>query len=88
MIIQSSHLNLRFYKRDGWTRELLEAYLISGKILDSEQDKGDKPSETYFIADSLLNIAQLYKDFVTKVVRWSNTATEELSDLEYLESFF
>lgn len=62
--IQSSHLCLRFYKRAGWTKELLVPCLEVGGLCDTTF-LGDKEEYSYwtldrasrFNADKLLAIA-------------------------------
>lgn len=79
MIIHSSSLALRFYKSDGWSRELLESMLVAGAL--AEQEKGDE----YFILQvgGRLDMQKLLT-VTTKVVRRFDDRPEE-SDASFLK---
>lgn len=86
MPVSSSHLALRFYKHAGWTREILELYLVSGRILDVWENQ---PVRDYWFLDhsmsSRFDMGKLYTEQISVVVRYSDTAESNKSDLEYLE---
>ena len=84
--VRSSHLALRFYKSDGWTKECLSKYLVRGELKDSESTHGDKPETAYFIigVGSRLDMDNLYDHEVSIVHRWYSGPSEE-TDLDYLE---
>ena len=74
MVVDSSNLCLRFYKCAGWTRKLLDPYLVCGHLRDTELTHGDRPEYAYFACDAgaRLNIPDLYRDHVTSVNRTFN----------------
>lgn len=85
--VTSSHLALRFYKHVGWTKELLEQYLIRGRVCDQWADQ--EVRDYYFLdhtMNSALDMDRLYKEQISKVVRWYDGPPRE-TDLEYLKSF-
>lgn len=86
MPVHSSHLALRFYKSDGWTKEILDQYVVRGRVVDVWQDQ---PVRDYYFLDhtqsSQLDMDKLYNERVSKVYRWSDTADQLLGDLEYLK---
>lgn len=83
MIVHSSHLSLRFYKRNGWTREILEPLLTKGKLI--EQDSLF-PDMHYFIpeAHSLLDIDKLCT-IATNVVTWENKVLQQEEMKKYFK---
>lgn len=87
--VDSSHLALRFYRSGGWTRTLLEGYLLQGAIGDTALSHGDPPERAYFYLDhtqgSRLDIDRLYRERVGKVGRYYDGAPRE-TDIEYLRS--
>lgn len=85
--VSSSNLALRFYKSDGWTKECLEQYLLSGDLLDTEEMHGDKPKEAYFILNvgARLNMSKLYDQEVSSIFRAFNDHPE-MTDLQFMES--
>lgn len=85
--VSSSNLALRFYKGDGWTREVLEKYLIKGKILDTQfSHHQDPPESAYFILEvgAKLDMPRLYDEQVSEVYRAFND-NPALSDLQFME---
>lgn len=68
MKVHSSHLSLRFYLRDGWTRSALEPLLTKGSI--GQQDSMF-PDMCYLIPEawSLFDIDKLCEK-ATSVVTW------------------
>lgn len=69
--VHSSHLALRFYKHDGWTKEILEAYLTCGRVVDIWP--GQEERDYWFLdhtQGSRLDMDRLYAEQVGKVVRW------------------
>lgn len=89
MIINSSHLALRFYYRDGWTEEILRSCLKRGDVKCSHPE--DPEEIRYMILDhtkgSAFDAKKLLK-LATRVNRWSRMLQVEIleSDLEYIES--
>lgn len=53
MVIRSSNLCLRFYRRDGWSKELMEVLIkpqFRSKVtIADSQDKGDDETCSYFV---------------------------------------
>lgn len=87
-VVHTSNLALRFYKSDGWTRECLEQYLVSGEIKDTQGlPHLDSVETAYFILSpySRLDILRLYEDQVSRVVRTFND-NPELSDVQLMET--
>jgi hypothetical protein len=86
--VHSSHLALRFYKRDGWALDCLKGYLTKGEFKDTSLTRGDADENAYFILDvgSSANMKSLLENEVSKVVRWYTDERTE-SDLEYMNSF-
>ena len=88
-VVHSSNLALRFYKACGWTREILEKYLIEGNILDTEFSHHQDPHAiAYYVLKpySKLDMASLYKNEVSEVNRMYDDYPEE-TDLEFMERF-
>jgi hypothetical protein len=51
-IVHSSHLFLRFYERDGWTKEELEECIKSGgSVFTSKSDLQEALGSRYFTSD-------------------------------------
>jgi len=83
--IHSSHLALRFYLREGWTREMVERYVVNGKIDECFPGDGDF---AYFRPDigCTIDCEMLLKD--GHIVERNPTWIENhKSDLEYLRIF-
>lgn len=36
MLVRSSNLALRFYEKDGWTKEHIEFFLVEGEVLEQK----------------------------------------------------
>lgn len=68
MKIRSSHLALRFYIHDGWSRKILEPLVIKGKIIHQESFGAD-----YYIPEigTELDMENLFK-LVTSVQTYDN----------------
>ena len=83
-IIRSSNLALRFYRKDGWTREELEECLEKGIII-FRQDIIMGNDMSYWMLDirSKFNIDKLMSK-MSKLDRMFDDRPEE-SDREYLE---
>lgn len=83
--VHSSHLALRFYKHDGWTKEILDKYLIRGRVVDQW---ADQEVRDYWFLDhtqySAFDCEKLLENEVGKVVRWYDGDNRE-SDLEFLK---
>ncbi len=77
-------LSMRFYKSDGWTKELLEQYLLTGSLKTFPED-----AAPYWVpnANSSLDIDRLVKDgHVGDLVgKYSYGELQGLSDLEILK---
>jgi hypothetical protein len=85
--VSSSNLALRFYKFDGWTREVLESYLTKGELIDTQfSHHKDKPDEAYFILKpySVLDMKRLYDEQVAEVHRAFNDYPHD-TDLQFME---
>jgi len=86
--VQSSHLALRFYKHDGWTKEILDKYLVRGRVVDIWP--GQEQRDYWFLdhtEGSTLDMDRLYKNEVGEVCRYSETAEKGASDLNYMKRF-
>lgn len=86
--VQSSHLALRFYKHDGWTKEILDQYLIRGRVVDIYP--GQKQRDYWWLdheQGSALDMDRLYKNEVGEVSRYRDMAALGKSDLEYMKGF-
>lgn len=84
--IQSSHLALRFYKHDGWTKELLNQYLLYGEVLDVWKDQ--EVRDYWFLnheKNSHLDMERLVKDLNPRVFNWSNEELSGEQALSYLK---
>jgi hypothetical protein len=86
--VSSSNLALRFYKMDGWTREVLEKYLIKGSLQDTEFTHHDHGVNAYYIlkVGSRLDMQRLYDEQVSEVDRAFNDYPSQ-SDLQFMESY-
>ena len=86
--VHTSNLALRFYKNNGWTKEELEQYIISGSIDDTELLHGDKNEWAYLrpSAGTKMDLKRLFEEKVSAINRF-HTDKNNLNDLEYLESF-
>lgn len=85
--VSSSHLALRFYKHCGWTKEILEKYLIRGAVKD--QAEGQEVRDYWWLdhtQNSCLDMKRLLDEQVSQVIRWYDGPPRE-TDLEYLEKF-
>jgi len=80
MIVESSHLALRFYKSDGWTGEILWPCLDSGQV---ELTGGEGWWYWRLASYSRFNVEKLMKH-ITKVVRWYDGDDRE-TDEQYVE---
>lgn len=82
--VHSSHLALRFYKHDGWTKEILDQYITRGRVMD--QREGQEVRD-YWLLDhelaSRLDMPRLLENEISKVVRWYDGPPRE-TDIEYL----
>lgn len=86
--VRSSNLALRFYKYDGWTRECLEKYLLSGEIRDTEfSHHKDSPETAYFSTNlnTRLDLGSLYENEVSEVIRAYDDYPYQ-TDLEFMAS--
>jgi hypothetical protein len=85
-IVRSSNLALRFYQNDGWTKEVLEKYLIKGSFLDSKERFGD--TNPYFVLNvgSQLDMKRLYEEQVSSVQRAFDDYPHQ-TDLGFMERF-
>ena len=86
--VSSSHLALRFYKHAGWTKEILDQYLLRGRVVDIWP--GQEQRDYWFLdhtQGSRLDMKRLYENEVSEVIRYSETAEQGKSDLEYMERF-
>ena len=83
--VQSSHLALRFYKHDGWTKEILDPYLIRGRVIDQREGQEVR---NYFWLDheqnSALDMDRLLSEQISEVRRWYDGPPRE-SEIEYLK---
>jgi hypothetical protein len=88
-VAHSTYLSLRFYGSSGWTREELEACLLSGSVEDSHKTFGDPHARAYFYKS---NGSQWDFDkldgLVSEVSRYSGAPASdfEMSTLEYMKS--
>ena len=81
--VSSSHLAIRFYKSQGWTKELLEEYLISGEIIDHPE--GQEPRDYWFGSrKGKLDLDRLYHEQISEVQRYP-FCDDTRPDLEYLK---
>lgn len=80
LMIKSSHLSLRFYKKDGWTKELLEVYLTKGSVKDQMPNR--EVWDYYFI-DGSLDMEKLFNEIEPLVYDFKNKLAE--NPLEYLK---
>lgn len=81
MPVHSSHLALRFYKHDGWTKEILDQYLKMGRVRD--QIEGQEVRDYWFLDHNLgscFDMDRLYNDRVSKVLTYDGKE----GDLEYM----
>lgn len=83
--VYSSHLNLRFYKRNGWTADILRKYVSTGDIMDSEE-LGDAPESAYLSISlgSKVDIESLSLE-ISAIRRYYPGVPQE-TDMEYLKS--
>jgi hypothetical protein len=83
--IHSSHLSLRFYKHFGWSKTLVERYLVSGHI--DECFVGEVNFE-YYRPDigSEMDCEMMVRDG-HEIVRWSDKLEGFKNDLDYLRGF-
>ena len=84
MVVESSHLALRFYKHHGWTKEILDYYITQGRVLDVWEDQ--EVRDYWFLdhtQNSKLDIERLYSERISEVRRWNPETT--VSDLQYLK---
>lgn len=90
--VHSSHLALRFYASDGWTKEILDKYVICGQVVCRHPDD----ISPYWTLDhregSRFDIQRLYDNEISEVHRWyKGTAFDRINgdwpetELEYLE---
>ena len=86
--VASSHLALRFYKRDGWTLDVLQKYLIKGQFQDTQITHGDSSEGAYFLPSvgSVIDMKMLFEEEISGIRRWYSGEPRE-SDLDYLNSF-
>lgn len=88
-VVHSSNLALRFYRSEGWTLEILNKYLTKGKFADTHLSHHKDPLEhSYFILEvrSTLDIAKLYEEQVSRVVRAFDDYPYD-TDVEFMERF-
>ena len=85
--ISSSNLALRFYKCEGWVREDIEPYLLSGKLLDTQETHNDAIEWAYYILDvgSRLDMKKFHDEKVSSVYRRFDDKPSQ-TDLEFMES--
>lgn len=85
-VVRTSNSALRFYRRDGWIREVLEVYLCHGQLLDSHEVFGDCLQDAYFMFawGSKVDVKSLYLVEVSQVDRCCDDDATE-TDLEFLE---
>ena len=85
--VSSSNLSLRFYLNEGWTRDDIEPYLISGKILNTQETHNDAAEWAYYIldVDSRLDMKRFYEEKVSTVYRRYDDYPNQ-TDLQFLES--
>jgi hypothetical protein len=84
--VSSSHLALRFYKVAGWTKEILDEYLIKGRVVDIWP--GQKVRDYWWLdheKGSQLDMDRLYNERVSAVHRFDEKAETHLTDLEYMK---
>lgn len=86
--VHSSHLALRFYKRDGWTKDLIQKYLKWGEIKDTAETHGDSAELAYLFVDvgGQLEMKKFYDEQVSSVHRWHGHYENE-TDLQFLEDY-
>lgn len=67
--VHSSHLALRFYKGCGWTKKILQKYVLEGRVIDQI---GDQPTRDYWWFDHrskpIVDFDALYENEVSEVV--------------------
>lgn len=87
MRMATSNLAMRFYKSDGWTREILEKLVIRTGRGGEAFHYWDDPNFEYWIPNvgTNLNLDELLK-IVTRVDRAFNDYPNE-SDREFLKRF-
>lgn len=77
MIIRASYSNLRFYAKDGWTREILESCLNEGEISARSEGEISSPfpydENKYFIINSWGHISfEKLIEYATAIAPWGN----------------
>jgi len=79
---------IRFYKRDGWTLDILNQYVVNGRFIDSAAHFGDSSDIAYFVPDvgTNLDIQRLLDEQISEIRRTFNDMPY-LSDFQYLELF-
>jgi hypothetical protein len=71
-LVRAVNFSIRFYKKDGWTRDCLEQYLVKGRIRDTEYSRrADPPHLAYFAydLDSDVDLLRLYENEVGSLDR-------------------
>jgi len=83
----SSNLALRFYKKDNWTIEDFEPYIIRGCMEDTAEVHGDSDFFAYYrlSVDSKMDMKSFYEEKVSEVHRMYDDYPN-MTDLEFLES--
>ena len=83
--VHSSHLALRFYKADGWTKEILDKYLERGRVVDIWP--GQEQRDYWFLdheKGSRLDMSLLLENEISEVVRWDEGRSGQ-SDIDFLK---
>ena len=87
--VHSSHLALRFYKCDGWTKDILDKYVLRGEMDDTEHTlyghKND-PANAYFRPNmgTKLDVKALYENEISYVVHFDGHKMEGEEAIEYM----
>jgi len=86
-VVHSSHLALRFYRSDGWTRAELEACLLPSEFpaeIDDSEFRRDLPDCAYFSKGRGAWDFGKLMPLVLRIVRYSDSpSVQEQTDEEY-----
>ena len=83
----SSNLSLRFYKCQGWTKEILDQYAIKGAVIDRSPYE-ETPRDYWLIPPTgKLDLDRLYHDHVSEVYPYPGhySPLEGLDYMRYIQ---